>query len=183
MGVVVLLVGFVVSATVVVIGGLITLVFAFLWVRDLTRGAEAPRGRHEGRSRRSGRRARPAAAKRPGREVAHAERYPRNEFLEVTTLGLGAVIGALVTLPVIGFVVGAAFRRNHPPPQDLGPISAYPEGKFLITTFISNPDAGFVSRRTAFIRNNGFLGKEPSFTFISNHCAHLGCPVQPNGQT
>ena len=180
-GVVVLLVGFVVSATVVVIGGLITLVFAFLWVRDLTRGAKLHEDDTKVKPEKRPPRA-PAAAKRPGREVAHAERYPRNEFLEVTTLGLGAVIGALVTLPVIGFVVGDAFRRNHPPPQDLGPISAYPEGKFLITTFISNPDAGFVSRRTAFIRNNGFLGKEPSFTFISNHCAHLGCPVQPNAQ-
>ncbi len=178
-GVVVLLVGFVVSATVVVIGGLITLVFAFLWARDLTRGAKLHEDDTKVKPEKRPPRA-PAAAKRPGREVAHAERYPRNEFLEITTLGLGAVIGALVTLPVIGFVVGDAFRRNHPPPQDLGPISAYPEGKFLITTFISNPDAGFVSRRTAFIRNNGFLGKEPSFTFISNHCAHLGCPVQPN---
>src|SRR5262249_24142275 len=23
--------------------------------------------------------------------------------------------------------------------------------------------------------------QQPSFTIISNHCAHLGCPVQPNG--
>ena len=38
-----------------------------------------------------------------------------------------------------------------------------------------------VSRRTAFIRNNGQLNSLPSFTIISNHCAHLGCPVQPNG--
>src|SRR5205807_10231464 len=41
------------------------------------------------------------------------------------------------------------------------------------------------SRRTAFIRNNGSLGTGnaavPSFTIISNRCAHLGCPVQANG--
>jgi Rieske Fe-S protein len=179
-GVVVLLVGFVVSLTVVVIGGLIALVFAFLWIRDIARGSKLHEGETSVKPEKRPPRA-AAPAKRPGREVAHAEKYPRNEFLEVTTLGLGAVIGALVTLPVIGFVVGDAFRRKHIPPQDLGPISAYPEGKFLITTFTSDPKAGDVSRRTAFIRNNGFLGKEPSFTFISNHCAHLGCPVQPNG--
>src|SRR5205085_8714362 len=39
------------------------------------------------------------------------------------------------------------------------------------------------TRRTAYIRYNGLLGKEPSFTIISNRCAHLGCPVQPNGLT
>ena len=39
-----------------------------------------------------------------------------------------------------------------------------------------------VSRRTAFVRNNGLARQgQPSFTIISNHCAHLGCPVQPNG--
>ena len=40
-----------------------------------------------------------------------------------------------------------------------------------------------MSRRTAFIRNNGDLGNTPSFTIISNRCAHLGCPVQANGPT
>ncbi len=181
LGVVVLLVGFVVSWTIVAIGALIALLFAFLWIRDLARGSKLDEASPEVKPERRPPKA-PAAEKRPSREPAAAERYPRNEFLEITTLGLGAVIGALVTLPVIGFIVVESFSRNHPPPQDLGPVSAFPEGKFLITTFTSNPSQGFVSRRTAFIRNNGFLGKEPSFTFLSNHCAHLGCPVQPNGE-
>jgi Rieske Fe-S protein len=46
-----------------------------------------------------------------------------------------------------------------------------------------HPEGGNVSRRTAYIRNNGALNGEPSFTIISNRCAHLGCPVQPNGPT
>jgi Rieske Fe-S protein len=41
-----------------------------------------------------------------------------------------------------------------------------------------------VSRRTAFIRNNGTTTDgQPSFTIISNRCAHLGCPTQPGGKT
>ena len=40
---------------------------------------------------------------------------------------------------------------------------------------------GEVGRRTTYIRNNGLLDGSPSFTIISNRCAHLGCPVQPNG--
>jgi Rieske Fe-S protein len=31
------------------------------------------------------------------------------------------------------------------------------------------------------VRNNGLLQGQPSFTIISNRCAHLGCPVQANG--
>jgi Rieske Fe-S protein len=92
------------------------------------------------------------------------------------------VIGILVTLPVLGFTIGPAFLKQGQKSIDLGPINDYPEGEFLITSFTSDPAEGLVSRRTAFIRNNGFLGKLPSFTILSNHCAHLGCPVQPNGQ-
>jgi Rieske Fe-S protein len=45
---------------------------------------------------------------------------------------------------------------------------------------MTRPQDGEVSRRTAFVRNNGIVNNTPSFTIISNHCAHLGCPVQPN---
>ena len=79
-------------------------------------------------------------------------------------------------------MVGPAFLKQSVTPQDLGPLSDYPENQFLITTFVSNPSQAAVSRRTAFIRYNGFLGRLPSFTILSNHCAHLGCPVQPNGE-
>jgi Rieske Fe-S protein len=38
-----------------------------------------------------------------------------------------------------------------------------------------------VGRRAAFIRNNGQRNGIPSFTIISNRCAHVGCPTQPQG--
>ena len=71
---------------------------------------------------------------------------------------------------------GQSFRKIN-----LGPIADFPLNKFVITTFLEDPAVGDVSRRTAYIRNNGFLDDQPSFTILSNHCAHLGCPVQPNG--
>jgi Rieske Fe-S protein len=57
----------------------------------------------------------------------------------------------------------------------------FPEGEWRIATFFRDPTQGEVSRRTAYIRYNGLLDGSPSFTIISNRCAHLGCPVQPNG--
>src|SRR5204862_1071061 len=48
-------------------------------------------------------------------------------------------------------------------------------------TFIRDPSQGDITRRTAYIRNNGLLKGVPSFTCISNRCAHVGCPVQPGG--
>jgi Rieske Fe-S protein len=44
-----------------------------------------------------------------------------------------------------------------------------------------NPEVGEVTRRTMYIRNNGINDGVPSFTMLYNRCAHLGCPVQPNG--
>ncbi len=53
----------------------------------------------------------------------------------------------------------------------------------MVVTFESREGQGEVSRQTAFVRNNGLTNNVPSFTIISNHCVHLGCPVQPGGPT
>jgi Rieske Fe-S protein len=180
--VVVLLVGFVVSGWVVGIGAVVALLFAFLWIRDLTRGSEPAQASTVEPERR-----RPP---RPPATVARAARtddltepeVSRSVFLELSTLGIGAVIGGVLAAPVLGFAIAPAFLKQGVPQHDLGPIADYPEGQYMITTFMSDPAEGAVSRRTAFIRNNGFLGKLPSVTVLSNQCVHLGCPVQPNGQ-
>src|SRR5438876_5785184 len=111
------------------------------------------------------------------------ERFPRSRFLEGATLGLGGLIGGVVTVPVLGFAVIPAFIGDAVKGDevDLGDLTDFPEGKWWIATFMSDPSEGEVSRRTAFVRNNGLVQGKPSFTIISNRCAHLGCPVQANG--
>jgi quinol---cytochrome c reductase iron-sulfur subunit, bacillus type len=174
-GIVVLLVGLIVSWYIAALGAILALVFGFLWIRDLTRGTpltEAEEVAPEGPT------ATDAEALPP---EDPADRYPRSKFLEISTLGLGAVIGGLVTVPVLGFMVAPAFLKQGDKDHDIGPLTNYPEGKFVVTTYLTNPAQGAVTRRTAFVRNNGQLNGSPSLTIISNHCAHLGCPVQPNG--
>jgi menaquinol-cytochrome c reductase iron-sulfur subunit len=170
-GIVCLLVGLVVSWPAAAIGAGLAAVFGFLWARDVVggRAAEGPV---------------PAAEEpAPGAPTATqtGERFPRNTFLEGATLGLGAVIGAVVTLPVLGFAVLPAFKGQHQHEVDLGPIGDFPEGQFIVATFLRDPSLGDITRRTAYIRNNGLLNGVPSFTCISNRCAHVGCPVQPGG--
>jgi Rieske Fe-S protein len=114
-------------------------------------------------------------------EPEPGERFPRSVFLENATLGLGSVIAGIVTVPIVGFAIAPVFTREHPDEIDLGPITNFKEGEFVIATFLSIPDQGEVSRRTAYVRNNGVVNGKPSFTVLSNRCAHLGCPVQPNG--
>jgi Rieske Fe-S protein len=179
-GIVVLLVGLIISWYVAGLGALVALAFAFLWVRDLTAGthlAEAPAVEPE-----SAATAVPTAEPAPPTvSYATEDRFPRSKFLELSTIGVGGLIGGIVTAPALGFMIGPAFLKQGVKDHDIGPISDYPEGKFVIATFTLDAKQGEVSRRTAYVRNNGQLNGQPSFTIISNHCAHLGCPVQPNG--
>ena len=187
-GVACVLVGIVLSWIVAGVGALIAVVCAMLWIRDSARAGGyataidvAPETRPA-----PGAGAEPVPADQGGpalpvMDEEEIERYPRSVFLETTTLGLGALIGGLVAVPTLGFMIAPAFIRQHPKSVDLGPYTQFPEGKFVITTFLVNPSQGEVTRRTAYIRNNGATDQGPSFTILSNRCAHLGCPVQPNG--
>jgi hypothetical protein len=81
--------------------------------------------------------------------------------------------------PVSRFCRGFLGPRSHD--IDLAPVGAFPEGKFVVATFLSDARLREVSRRAAYVRNNGRLGKLPSFTIMSSRCTHVGCPTQPNG--
>ena len=109
-GVVVLLVGLIISWIVTGLGALIALVFAFLWIRDLTAGShltETPEVEPETAA------TAPVAAP-PADAVSYKteDRFPRSKFLELSTLGVGGLIGGIVTAPALGFMIGPAFLKT-----------------------------------------------------------------------
>jgi Rieske Fe-S protein len=167
-GLTVVLVGLVIGSWVSVgVGSILMAAFGFVWVRDVVSGGEEP-----------------APAVVPvsaDTEEEELERYGRGTFLGLTTLGLGGVITGLVAVPVAGFAVLPAFVGQGHDDVDIGPLDNYPEGEFVVATFLIDPEQGEVSRRTAYVRNNGLKDGLPSFTIVSNRCVHLGCPVQVNG--
>jgi Rieske Fe-S protein len=100
----------------------------------------------------------------------------------MSTLGIGALIGGIVTVPALGFMIAPAFVDQEYDEVDLGPLANFPQSEWVTATFQSNPnERGSVSKRTAFIRNNGVADGVPSLTIISNRCVHMGCPTQPGG--
>jgi quinol---cytochrome c reductase iron-sulfur subunit, bacillus type len=179
-GVVCLLVGLVISWPVAAIGAAIALIFGFLWAREVATGRTLHAGPPDEPVADA-----PAIPANQGEaampEPAPGERFPRSRFLEGATLGLGAVIGAIVTLPAAGFALLPGFLKQKAHKVDLGPISDFEENKWKVVTFARDPTKADITRRTAFVRNNGLLDGIPSFTIISNRCAHVGCPVQPGG--
>ena len=172
-GLTVVLVGLVIGSWVAAgLGALLMAGFGFVWVRDAMNGDEPAEVAD----------ATPAPA-----DVTVVEEeedptlYRRGTFIGLATLGLGGVITGLVALPVAGFAVLPAFVDQGSDDIDIGPVEDYPEGEFVVATFLSKPEQGEVSRRTAYVRNNGLKDGVPSFTILSNRCVHLGCPVQVNG--
>ena len=90
-------------------------------------------------------------------------------------------------MPVAGFAVLPSFLGQKRHKVDLGPVSDFAEGQWYIATFITDPSRGRASRAAR--RSSATTVQSPvrqrqqvpSFTIISNRCAHLGCPVQANG--
>jgi Rieske Fe-S protein len=184
-GIACLLVGLVVSDLVAVVGAVLTVIFGFLWIRDVTSGVSAAPEHVEPETRRAAATGAPPAGTgddaMPVMTDEEEAAYPRSTFLSAATLGLGAVIGGAITVPVLGFAVLPSFTNQPDQNVELGPLEDFPEGKFVIATYLEQPEVGEVSRRTVFVRNNGLLEDKPSFTILFSRCVHLGCPVQPNG--
>jgi Rieske Fe-S protein len=167
-GIAVTLVGLIVNPEVIApLGGAITILAAFAWMRG--GGSEEE----------------PTTSEETASQEAppSVDRYPRSRFLERATVGLGAIIAGAVALPAVGLAVLPSLLGQQRRSVDLGSVSAFPEGRFVVATFLADPKMGEVSRRAAYIRNNGSLGGLPSFTAMSSRCTHVGCPTQPNGPT
>ena len=175
-GIACLLLGLVLSWLVAAIGAVLAVVFGLLWARDVTRDVRGDVPAIAPEARRATDGATPEAADEP------LPVYSRSVFLEASLIGLSGVLGAVLTLPVLGFMVLPSFTNVDEDEVDLGPLDNFPEGEYVIATYLSKPEQGEVSRRTAFVRNNGLSeAGEPSFTILYSRCVHLGCPVQPNG--
>jgi menaquinol-cytochrome c reductase iron-sulfur subunit len=168
-GIACVLAGLVVSRPAVIVGAVIAVVFGALWARDAMRAGRQPVEEP------------PVGEPAVVGEEEEVDRYPRNVFLELTTLGLGGVITAIVSLPIVGFAILPAFTKQEFSGVDLGPAENFPEGEWIEASFLLEPSRGEVTRRTAFVRYNGTVSGEPSYTIISNRCVHLGCPVQAAG--
>ena len=169
------LVGLVLSWWLVAIGGGIALLIGAAWTMEYIR-SKHPDLLEETEE---------AAAQAPAApaQAAGGPVITRSRFLEAGTLGLGAVMGGAITVPAVGFMVAPAFEKQRHGDANVGPISNFKQDEFYVTTFLLEKAKGDVSRRTAYVRYNGELNGQPSFSIISSRCAHLGCPVQPSGPT
>lgn len=101
----------------------------------------------------------------------------RRQFFTKLSLGLSGLFGAMVGVPVLGFLVQPLLRNTPEEWQDVGAIGEFQIGETKLVTLRDPsplPWSGVASRIAAWVRREG----EEQFTAFAINCTHLGCPVR-----
>lgn len=107
------------------------------------------------------------------REIEDAR---RRRFLSRVGLFLGAAAAAIVTIPVIAFLLGL---RRAPPGvwRRVGKVEDFAVGSTVQVKFLDPsplPWAGVTAQTSAWLRRRS----DDEFVAFALNCTHLGCPVR-----
>ena len=101
----------------------------------------------------------------------------RRTFLARLSIGLSALIAAIVALPVFGFLLAPFLAKSPSVWRAVGPVEKFTIGNTVEVTF-SDPSplpwAGVASLTAAWLRRDDASG----FVAFAVNCTHLGCPVK-----
>jgi Rieske Fe-S protein len=109
----------------------------------------------------------------------------RGEFLSLTTIGLGAMIGGVIGVPATAYLLAPVTKEATFEPVFLGPLDKFTgESGFKPTpaTYIEDPENAATSPGLAFVhytgsKNSDWHAHDAMFVVFSNRCMHLGCPI------
>ena len=109
-------------------------------------------------------------------ELAH---HSRRAFLFKLSVALNAAVGAVLAVPLIGYLLGPAMRKNTPPGAwiNLGPVADFPVGETRLANFrspVATFDDGETAKTACWVRRIS----DQKFQVFAINCAHLGCPVR-----
>ena len=96
----------------------------------------------------------------------------RGRFLTGVTLGLGGLIGAAITVPVVGFALGPSFAGEDWYWSDLGPTDQFTD-KYTTVLYERGPQ-GHIKPQGQIERQGGRLESDPPVDRGQRHDRH-GC--------
>jgi menaquinol-cytochrome c reductase iron-sulfur subunit len=106
-----------------------------------------------------------------------SELLRRRRFLSRVSLALSAAAGAVIGVPIIGFLLAPLARTAPRQWRAVGPVDGFKIGDTVRVQFEDAsplPWAGVTARTAAWLRRESV----DSFRAFSVHCTHLGCPVR-----
>jgi menaquinol-cytochrome c reductase iron-sulfur subunit len=101
----------------------------------------------------------------------------RRKFLVRLSLSAAAIPAALVSVPVLGALLGPLLKRQRQTWRKVADASEMEIGQTRLVTFINAdplPWSGTNAKSAAWIRRKD----ESTFEAFSANCTHLGCPVR-----
>ena len=108
----------------------------------------------------------------------HEDRVSRRTFLMNVGIALNVLAGAVVAVPVVGYLLGPVLRRReYLQWVAIGDPSDFPPGETRLVTFrnpFSDPWDGQAANIPAYVR----CVERGTYTVFAINCAHLGCPVR-----
>ncbi len=100
----------------------------------------------------------------------------RRRFLSNVSLGLSALGGLVLGVPVVAYLLSPLLRPEQKEWTDVGPVDSFPQGRTVLRA-VSDPSplpwAGQTAQTAAWVRRTG----PQEFVVFAVNCTHLGCPV------
>lgn len=108
-----------------------------------------------------------------------AAAHTRRVFLFKLAVGLNAIVGVFLAVPLIGYVISPSLKKGSSTGSwiKIGDISDFPSGETRLVSFKSPVgvfDDGQTSDIPCWVRHIS----DKNFQVFAINCAHLGCPVR-----
>jgi menaquinol-cytochrome c reductase iron-sulfur subunit len=108
-----------------------------------------------------------------------AAAHSRRSFLFKLALLLNGAVGAVLAVPIIGYLLGPAKQNGAGTGAwvSLGAITQFPEGETRLAEFVSplkHFDDGQTAKTACWVRH----ASDGTYQVFAVNCAHLGCPVR-----
>ena len=106
---------------------------------------------------------------------AITDQVSRRRFLSRVSLGLSALAGAVLGVPILAYLLSPLIHPAGNAWRDFGPVDKYRIGETVKVTIAEPsplPWAGQTATTAAWLRRS-----ETGFTAFAVNCTHLGCPV------
>ncbi|MGA7108634.1 MAG: Rieske 2Fe-2S domain-containing protein [Terracidiphilus sp.] len=107
------------------------------------------------------------------------KRDSRRAFLFKLSLALNGAVGAVLAVPILGYLLGPALKRDkdYNAWVSLGSADQFPEGETRLVDYrnpVTTDSDGATGNVACWVRH--IQGKQ--FQVFAINCAHLGCPVR-----
>ena len=114
----------------------------------------------------------------------------RGQFLSLSTVGIGAVIGGVIGVPATAYILAPVTDQADFIPVFLGRVDQFTSEQGFdptAATYVEDPANPATSPGLAWVHSSGksntdWLASDAMFVVFSNRCMHLGCPVQSTSQ-